>query len=35
MGSTYFFCSEGLLEVGVLEKVRDGEYLLLLLGRPA
>ena len=35
MGSTYFFCSEGLLEVSVLEKVRDGEYLLLLLGRPA
>ena len=34
MGSTYF-CSEGLLEVSVLEEVRDGEYLLLLLGRPA
>ena len=35
MGITYFFCSEGLLEVSVLEKVRDGEHLLLLLGRPA
>ena len=35
MGSTYFFCSEGLLEVCVLEEERDGQYLLLLLGRPA
>ena len=35
MGSTYFFCSEGLLEVCVLEEAGDGQYLLLLLGRPA